>query len=115
MNQELDMRSFLHRVSDRKDHHEHSKNLSLIPRQVAKAPILRPCLDFLKLWGSEPYGLFEVAVPEAAEVDVVFVHGLHGHCRETWTKTSLDEPNCFWPEDLLAKDLSNARHATLGC
>jgi hypothetical protein len=41
----------------------------------------------------------------------VFVHGLCGHPRETWTKD-----NVCWPEDLLSKEesLSHTRSLTFG-
>lgn len=42
---------------------------------------------------------------------IVFVHGLTGNRQNTWT----DEPSkTFWPQALLAKDLSNARIMTYG-
>jgi hypothetical protein len=42
---------------------------------------------------------------------VVFVHGLHGHRKKTWTKD-----NVCWPEDLLSKEMlfSHIRVLTFG-
>lgn len=34
----------------------------------------------------------------------MFLHGLRGDAKETWSKGS-----CLWPRDLLAKDLPNSR------
>ena len=46
-----------------------------------------------------------------SEWSIVFVHGLHGHRRDTWTKD-----NVCWPQDLLSKEesLSHIRVLTLG-
>ncbi|KAH6640799.1 Alpha/Beta hydrolase protein [Chaetomium tenue] len=46
-------------------------------------------------WGAGDDGL----------VDIVFVHGLTGNREETWTH----KYGVFWPRDLLAKDIPNAR------
>lgn len=75
-------------------------------------------------------------------VDIVFVHGLQGHARDTWLHTSkpASQPkksksifgrrsteandttnapdsrtgDCFWPQELLAQDFPNARIFTYG-
>ena len=45
------------------------------------------------------YGLTQVnAPPDGANVDIVFVHGLNGHPRDTWTS---DKEKVFWPAQLL--------------
>ena len=45
------------------------------------------------------YGLTQVhAPPGGANVDIVFVHGLNGHPRDTWTS---DKEKVFWPLHLL--------------
>ena len=53
------------------------------------------------------YGLTEVSAPapaSSAQVDVVFVHGLNGDPKHTWTsKTN----NVFWPKDLLPSFVSD--------
>jgi protein SERAC1 len=41
---------------------------------------------------------------------IVFVHGLTGNRRNTWTHPD----GVFWPEDLLTKDLPTARVMTFG-
>lgn len=98
--------------------------------------------------------IFAPKHPKAIVADVVFIHGLGGHPRNTWTyngdqksskgegsqntpkkssfrsvfgkskKTKgnnepIDEPtavspDCFWPEDLLARDFPNIRILTYG-
>lgn len=46
-----------------------------------------------------PYGLTEVYSPLVqASVDLVFVHGMFGHPKETWT---CDDVDVFWPAELL--------------
>ena len=44
------------------------------------------------------FGLSEVYKPGAAAVDVVFVHGLNGDPRRTWTS---EESRIFWPAEFL--------------
>ncbi|KAF2791859.1 hypothetical protein K505DRAFT_308700 [Melanomma pulvis-pyrius CBS 109.77] len=50
------------------------------------------------------YGLMEVYEGETPAVDIVFLHGLRGDVKETWSKGP-----CLWPRDLLATDLPNSR------
>jgi hypothetical protein len=51
-----------------------------------------------------------VTVPQP--VNIIFVHGLGGSSKGTWTHT---EPQTFWPEWLPAKNgLENVRIATFG-
>ena len=46
-----------------------------------------------------PFGLTEVFAASARpSVDVVFVHGIFGHPKDTWT---CDETDVFWPAELL--------------
>ncbi|CAI6099554.1 unnamed protein product [Clonostachys chloroleuca] len=56
------------------------------------------------------YGLGEISSPDNATVDIVFVHGLFGNRRSTWTSSSGN----FWPKELLAKDYPQARIFTFG-
>ncbi|ATY61672.1 NACHT and WD domain [Cordyceps militaris] len=69
-------------------------------------------------WVSEssgPLGLNVVYTPEQGQqADIVFVHGLGGTSRATWTKDK--NPNLFWPLTFLATDpdLCVARILTFG-
>ncbi|KAJ5261335.1 hypothetical protein N7478_011930 [Penicillium angulare] len=49
-----------------------------------------------------PLGLDLLHSPAVPEVDFIFVHGLGGGSRKTWSKSSLDSH--FWPKEWLAKD-----------
>jgi pimeloyl-ACP methyl ester carboxylesterase len=55
------------------------------------------------------YGLDELYAPENATVDIVFVHGISGHRRDTWTKEGV-----LWPRDLLPTVVPDARILTFG-
>lgn len=60
------------------------------------------------------YGIeavYEPGNPSRGTVDIVFVHGLTGDRHNTWTHK---DSGTFWPEDLLAKDISDARLFTFG-
>ena len=61
-----------------------------------------------------PYGLNTLFEPlESAIADLVFVHGLGGGSRSTWTK-SLD-PLLYWPQEWLPQDpgFEDAPHTQL--
>jgi hypothetical protein len=45
---------------------------------------------------------------------IIFIHGLTGNRHDTWTKNVGKRNECFWPQDLLAEDIPNARIATWG-
>ncbi|KAM5479541.1 hypothetical protein McanCB56680_005469 [Microsporum canis] len=47
--------------------------------------------------------------PKDANLDIVFVHGLHGDRVDTWTKYGI-----FWPRDLLPDDVRQARVLSWG-
>lgn len=49
-----------------------------------------------------PLGLSLLYSPTAPEIDFIFIHGLGGNSRKTWTKSSLQSN--FWPEEWLPKD-----------
>ncbi|MCJ1402305.1 Serine active site containing protein 1 [Xylographa trunciseda] len=54
-----------------------------------------------------PIGLTEVFNPSIqASVDVVFVHGIFGHPKDTWT---CDDADVFWPAELLPPILEDER------
>jgi hypothetical protein len=51
----------------------------------------------------DPVGLTTVFKPlEKAIADLVFVHGLGGGSRRTWSKD--EDPNLFWPQEWLPQD-----------
>jgi hypothetical protein len=41
---------------------------------------------------AEKYGLLTVAISKNAEVDIVFIYGLRGHRRNTWTEERRTQP-----------------------
>lgn len=57
----------------------------------------------------KPFGLTQVYAPRGGDptVDIVFVHGLNGHPKNSWT--SKDGAGCFWPVDLLPEVLAPFR------
>ena len=54
------------------------------------------------------FDVTEVYSHPEAKVDIVFVHGLNGNARKTWTAAN----NTFWPTDLLPVSLKSA-HARI--
>lgn len=54
----------------------------------------------------KPFGLTQVYASRGdPTVDIVLVHGLNGHPRDSWTSKS----GCFWPVDLLPGVLAPLR------
>ncbi|TVY33066.1 Vegetative incompatibility protein HET-E-1 [Lachnellula subtilissima] len=51
-----------------------------------------------------PLGLNLLYAPAEALVDFIFVHGLGGGSRKTWSKTTSEED--FWPQEWLPEDLA---------
>ncbi|KAK1238854.1 hypothetical protein MKX08_005915 [Trichoderma sp. CBMAI-0020] len=49
-----------------------------------------------------PLGLSLLYSPKVPEIDFIFVHGLGGNSRKTWSKSSLQSH--FWPKEWLSKD-----------
>ena len=49
-----------------------------------------------------PYGLSLLSAPADPTVDFIFVHGLRGGSRKTWSKTP--DPAHFWPKEWLPRD-----------
>lgn len=48
------------------------------------------------------YGLVLLSSPSEPVVDFVFVHGLRGGSRKTWSKSA--DPLHFWPKEWLSRD-----------
>jgi hypothetical protein len=62
-----------------------------------------------------PLGLNVIYTPESAlKVDIVFIHGLGGTSRRTWSKN--EDPELFWPLKFLPSepDVCEARILTFG-
>jgi hypothetical protein len=61
----------------------------LLPRDSAQIPpsqLQQLCVAAFTMAATfKPPGFIELQVPETPEIDVVFVHGLQGHPRRTWT------------------------------
>lgn len=61
--------------------------------------------DFDAQYPKGPLGLTTLSEPvDQAIADLVFVHGLGGGSRSTWTKSS--DPSLFWPQKWLHVDAS---------
>jgi hypothetical protein len=124
MSQGLHMRSFLRRASGRQKHQESALGQAIVPQNTsgsqsidsALAPALHGTMTSAT-GASDPQGLLVLTSPEDAEVDIVFVHGLRGHRIDTWTRKAPGEIDCFWPKDLLSKDIEKARyvHGDVNC
>lgn len=64
---------------------------------------------------NDPLGLNVIHVPDAPHtIDVIFVHGLGGTSKQTWSKNK--DPNLFWPKEWLPHepDISTARVLSFG-
>lgn len=48
-------------------------------------------------------GLNLLYSPTTPDIDLIFVHGLGGNSRKTWSKSSAEQSH-FWPEEWLSKD-----------
>ena len=51
--------------------------------------------------------LYQITISD--RTSLVFVHGLGGHCYNTWSKNGV-----FWPRDLLGEDVQNVRVIVFG-
>jgi ankyrin repeat protein len=60
------------------------------------------------------YHLQTLVTPEVSDVDIIFVHGICGDARETWSAGT--ENSLFWPKDFLQQEtgLRNCRLLTYG-
>ena len=64
---------------------------------------------------TDPLGLNVIHVPDTPHtIDVIFVHGLGGTSKQTWSKNK--DPNLFWPKEWLPlePDISSARMLSFG-
>lgn len=52
-----------------------------------------------KLNPTDPLGLTLIHEPASPELDIIFIHGLGGTSRQTWSKNR--DPNLFWPHKWL--------------
>jgi len=59
-------------------------------------------------------GLLTICDPADATLDIVFIHGLHGDSKATWTKSAVFGTSIFWPESLLPQDIPDARILSYG-
>jgi hypothetical protein len=54
-------------------------------------------------YSKDPLGLNNLYdPPDPAVADLIFVHGLRGGSRSTWTKSG--DPSLYWPKEWLPKD-----------
>lgn len=64
---------------------------------------------------NDPLGLNVIHVPDTPHtIDVIFVHGLGGTSKQTWSKNK--DPSLFWPKEWLPfePDISSARMLSFG-
>lgn len=70
----------------------------------------RKCLaDYFP--NSQTLGLGVLHDPENARVDILFIHGLMGDAYKTWMN---DKTGVYWPVELLAKEIPDARIISFG-
>ena len=63
----------------------------------------------------DPLGLNVIHVPDTPHtIDIIFVHGLGGTSKQTWSKNK--DPNLFWPKEWLPlePEISPARMLSFG-
>ena len=71
---------------------------------LSSTAIFRKTSDATAGNGKGPLGLTTVHWPmEGVIADVVFIHGLGGGSRKTWSKN--EDPALFWPREWLSQDL----------
>lgn len=77
-----------------------SSGRSFLSRTLTRRDANNESSDDLK----GPFGLNVLYEPsQPAIADLVFVHGLGGGSRSTWTKSG--DPSLYWPREWLPKDL----------
>ncbi|KEY66276.1 hypothetical protein S7711_02741 [Stachybotrys chartarum IBT 7711] len=76
------------------------QRLSLSSRRHSSSPDRS---DRTKKEGKGPLGLCLLHEPAEPRIDFVFVHGLCGGSKKTWSYTS--EPGMFWPKDWLPNEV----------
>jgi hypothetical protein len=77
-------------------------------RQISLRDKRRPTETAEEIWGS--YGLNLLYKPSEPLVDLIFVHGLRGGSRKTWSYS--DDPLDFWPNEWLPRD-NNFKHVRI--
>jgi hypothetical protein len=116
VSQDLDMGAFFKRIRNGRERRHRPPEQSIVLRDTDETQVhtaVNLPISNMDSQDAEKYGLLPVAVPKSAEIDIIFIHELHGHRRNTWTRGT-NNSSCFSPEELLAKDLPNARIMTWG-
>lgn len=76
-----------------------SSSRSFFSRTLTKRDASRGLIEDPK----GPFGLNTLYIPiENAVADLIFVHGLGGGSRSTWTKSG--DPSLYWPQEWLPND-----------
>lgn len=94
--------------------HDNTPSRSLNSPRVAAQPDQKPASTPRPFQGKQTEGLRQLYQPAdglKAVADIVFIHGLTGRSEKTW----LDKQSgVYWPIDLLATDVPNARILAFG-
>lgn len=107
--------------SDNLPNHHDGENNTTAPVQpvVASASSIDPFRSTkdTAIVSKDPLGLQIVHIPDTGPIkaDIVFIHGLGGTSRMTWSKDR--DIRFFWPGEFLPKepDICQARISTFGC
>ena len=75
------------------------KIISLLKRRLDNLPSAREKLDEYR---EDVVGLQLLFLPPEPLVDLIFVHGLWGHYKESWSRSVA--PSSFWPKEWLSRD-----------
>ncbi|KAL3470521.1 WD40-repeat-containing domain protein [Aspergillus californicus] len=85
--------------SNHHDSTKRSRSLFSLPKSL---PTTSTTLGDQAEGAKGPLGLSLLYSPTAPEIDLIFVHGLGGNSRKTWSKSSLQSH--FWPKEWLPED-----------